>query len=136
MLPGTYLAAPPKLRGTRKGGLGEITDAQRASDEAARQSSIQYALEDLKGQREMGQRAQERAEARQAEAEATARMERAQQQALDAAQSAAESASITQRGILITSKSSLNKVLVTVGLGLVASYVMFAKTFKRKERTT
>lgn len=134
MLPGTYLGPPLRARGTVHGFLGEITDAQRAADAEARQAALQYAMEDRKSAREDAARAQERAEARQAETEATARMERAQQQAIDAAMSATEAAALTQRGILITSKSSLNKVLVTVGLGLIASYVMFAKTLKRTSR--
>lgn len=132
MFVGTQYSIVPHLRGTqKKGGLADITKEQLEAEAAAQRDALAYAQENIKYNRDANIRAQERAEARQAEAEATARMERAQQTALDAAQRAGEFANVASQNILATSKGSLNKVLVTVGLGLVASYVMFSKTFKR-----
>ena len=138
MFVGTQYAQVPWLRGTqKKGALGEITQAQLDNEAAAQRDALAYAQDNIKYNRDAANRAQERAEARQAEQEATARMERAQQTALDAAQRAGEFANVASQNILATSKGSLNKVLVTVGLGLVASYVLFAKAFKRpKEKTS
>lgn len=134
MLPGTALVSPNmRVRGTPKAILGEITQAQLDAEAASQASALQYAMENIKSAREDAARAQERAEARASEQEATARMERVQQQALDAAQTAAEQSAAIQGGILITSKSSLNKVLVTVGAGMLASYILFALVSKGRK---
>ncbi len=136
MLPGTGLIRYPTLmlRGTRTGPLGDITDAQRAEEAASRASALEYAMQDLKDRRAADAKAQTDAQAAQTEANAAARWERTQQTALQAASDAATAAGVAQGAILQTSKGSLTKVLVTVGFGLVASYVLFAVVFKRKQQ--
>lgn len=133
MLPGTGATAYPALmlRGTRTGPLGDITDAQRAEDAAARSAALEYAMSDLKDRRAAEAKAQADAQARQAEAEAAARWERTQQTALQAASEAATAAGVAQGAILQTSKGSLTKVLVTLVVALGASYLLFAKTYRR-----
>lgn len=137
MLPGTHLTPVPTLlaRGTLRGPLGDITDAQRAADAAQQQALLAYAMDDLKGRRAEDAKARAEAAA-QAEAQAAAaRWERTQQQALDAATKAGEQAAYTQGAILATSSVNLKKVLVAVGLGVAASYLLFAKLWKKAPET-
>lgn len=137
MLPGTNTCCyPTTMRcGALVGPLGDITDAQRAEDAAARAAALEYAMQDLKDRRAADTKAQADAQARQQEADAAARWERTQQTALQAAQEASAAAGVAQGAILQASKGSLTKVLVTLVVAMGASYFLFAKTYKRRSST-
>lgn len=144
MRTGTTITAPPRLqpgvyRGARTLGATEGAPPIASPQDELRSKMIDYGFqimaEDRRYARDVAREDARYARQQATERETQARIAATQDKALAAAQAAADRAIEAQGAILAVGQVNLKRTVTWLGVGLLASYALYAARVRRKPET-